>query len=468
LKDRRKATGLTNDTTRLFGLAGVVVTSVRLDADDSPMLALVTACEQARCCPGCGIRSEHPHSWVRTGPRDLPVVGRRSELRWTKRRWRCRNPQCPRATFTESLPAIPARSRLTTRLRVSAGVAVADGGRTVLQSARDHEVSWPVAQAAFAARAAAALPKSVPAVEHLGIDETRRGKAKFRLVAGPDGGEVWEVVADRWHVGFCDLTGGAGLLGQVEGRTAASVSAWVEAQSKEWRAGVQVVAIDMCTVFKAAVRDSLPHAVLVVGRFHVAQLANTALTEVRRRVTVQQRGRRGRKGNREWELRNRLTRSAARMHADHLDPMVEDLAALPKKIGGPILAAWNVKEDLMDLLALHGTGPDRTKICELLVKFYESAAASGLLEMERLATTVSTWWPQICAAITTGVTNAASEGINRLIKTDARCAFGYRNPANQRLRARCATTRRARGHLKTHTSGRHSQPRRSSRPQQHG
>jgi transposase len=182
---------------------------------------------------------------------------------------------------------------------------------------------------------------------------------------------------------------------------------------------VQVVAIDMCTVFKAAVRDSLPHATLVVDRFHVAQLANAAVTEVRRRVTVQQRGRRGRKGNREWELRNRLTRSAARMHADHLDPMVADLTALPKPIGEPILAAWNCKEDLMDLLALHGTNPDRTTISRLLTAFYQSAAASGLPEMERLATTVSTWWPQILAAITTGVTNAASEGINRLIAAPA-------------------------------------------------
>ncbi|WP_422664494.1 transposase [Streptomyces mirabilis] len=42
---------------------------------------------------------------------------------------------------------------------------------------------------------------------------------------------------------------------------------------------VRVVAIDMCTAFKAAVRDSLPHATLLVGRFHVAQLANTALDE---------------------------------------------------------------------------------------------------------------------------------------------------------------------------------------------
>lgn len=455
---------MVNDTTLLFGLDGVQVARVALDQDENPVLALVTACEQARCCPGCGLRSQHAHSWVRTRPRDLPVAGRRTTLTWTKRRWRCRNPACARATFTESVPRIPPRARLTERAREAIGAAVADRGRTVIQAARDHEVSWPIAQAAFAARAIAELPGETPQVARLGIDEIRRGKARFRLVPAEDGGERWEVVADQWHVGMVDLGGGAGLLGQVEGRTAATVSGWIEAQSAVWRAGVETVAIDMCTVFKAAVRTSLPHAVLVVDRFHVAQLANAALSEVRCRVTLQQRGRQGRKGNREWELRNRLTRAAARMHAKHLDAMVDDLRALPKKIGEPILAAWNVKEDLMDLLALHGTHPNRPQISALLIRFYENAAACGLPEMQRLAGTVSTWWPQILAAILTGVTNAGSEGTNRVIKTDARCAYGYRNPANQRLRARTATTRRARGHLTTRTSGPHAQPRRPKTP----
>jgi transposase len=457
---------LVNDTTLLFGLEGVQVAHVSLDEDENPVLALVTGFEQARCCPDCGVRSRHPHSWVSTRPRDLPVAGRRTVLTWTKRRWRCRNAACERATFTESVPQIPPRARLTGRARASIGAAVADRGRTVVQAARDHEVSWPIAQAAFAAHAHLALPAATPQVARLGIDEIRRGKARFRLVPGEGGDDRWQVVADQWHVGMVDLDGGAGLLGQVEGRTATAVSAWIAAQKPAWRAAVQVVAIDMCTVFKAAVRTSLPHATLVVDRFHVAQLANTALTEVRRRVTVQARGRRGRKGNREWELRNRLTRSGARMHAKHLDPMIDDLRALPTKIGIPILKAWNVKEDLMDLLALHGTYPNRPEISALLIRFYENAAASGLPEMQRLAGTVSTWWPEILAAITTGVTNAGSEGTNRVIKTDARCAYGYRNPANQRLRARAATTRRARGHLTTHTSGPHSQQRRS-KPWQH-
>jgi len=124
---------------------------------------------------------------------------------------------------------------------------------------------------------------------------------------------------------------------------------------------------------------------------------------------------------------DRLTRSAARMHANQLDPMVEDLQALPPKVGIPILAAWNCKEDLMDLLALTHTNPDRATIAERLLRFYAACADSGLKEMDRLATTIQTWWPQIEAAIRTGVNNAGSEGTNRVIKTDARAAFGYRS-----------------------------------------
>jgi transposase len=44
-------------------------------------------------------------------------------------------------------------------------------------------------------------------------------------------------------------------------------------------------------------------------------------------------------------------------------------------------------------------------------------------------------------AAQSGITNAASEGVNRLIKLEARNAFGFRNPTNQRLRSRCASIR---------------------------
>ncbi|MCP2327019.1 transposase [Hamadaea flava] len=61
--------------------------------------------------------------------------------------------------------------------------------------------------------------------------------------------------------------------------------------------------------------------------------------------------------------------------------------------------------------------------------------------------TVQTWWPKVLVFLQTGITNDGSEGTNRVIKTVARAAYGFRNAANQRLHTRCATTRRARGHL---------------------
>lgn len=55
------------------------------------------------------------------------------------------------------------------------------------------------------------------------------------------------------------LQGGVDLVREgrkAGGRTAASVPAWIGTRTRRWRAGVQVVAIGMRTVFKAAVRDS--------------------------------------------------------------------------------------------------------------------------------------------------------------------------------------------------------------------
>ncbi|TMR89304.1 ISL3 family transposase [Nonomuraea basaltis] len=437
---------MVNDTTLLLGLDGLDVTKVVAAGDgvqDGPVVHLATADERARYCPQCGVAAVRVKEWVTTRPRDLPIAGRRCALRWRKRRWRCNQASCPRQTFTEQVPQIPARSRLTVRLRQASGAAVGDGGRTVIQSARDHGLSWPIVSAAFTQHAHRVLPDQPEPVTVLGIDEVRRGRPRWVL---DETTGTWKTAVDRWHVGFVDLSGDQGLLGQVEGRTITAVTSWLDLRPPSWRAQVAFVAIDMCSIFKSAVRAALPHATLVVDHFHVVQLANTALIEIRRRITVQIRGRRGRKGNREWELRNRLTRSAARMHARQLDPMVDDLHALGR-IGTPILAAWNAKEDLLDLLALARTHPDRTVIAERLFRFYDRCAASGLPELHRLATTIETWWPEILAFLQTGITNAGSEGTNRVIKTVARDAYGFRNPDNQRLRTRCATTRKGRGCL---------------------
>ncbi|MEV3927270.1 ISL3 family transposase [Actinomadura coerulea] len=382
---------------------------------------------------------------VITRPRDLQVGGEPYRLVWHKRRWMCRETACALATFTEQVPQIPARARITGRLRERVGRDVTDGGRTVVQAGRDHGLSWPVVHRAFVAYAAKVLPEDPPDTSVLGVDETRRGKAVWRR---DEGTGAWVLVADCWHVGFVDAAGHAGLFGQVEGRTAEAVQGWLAAQPAVWRRGIRFAAIDMCATFRAAIRRALPHATIVVDVFHLVQLANRKLAALRRRLTFTQRGRRGRTGDPEWEVRGLLVRNIEDLTSEQINKIERNLGWMGTR-GRHIAAAWKTKELLRSLLRLtfkHSRHtPSRTTISGARYRLQAWCAQHPFLpELVSLAETIDQWWDQIEAYVLTGITNAASEGNNRLIKLEARTAFGFRNRENQRLRSRCATTRRAR------------------------
>jgi transposase len=167
-----------NSTTLLLGLVGLVVEQVIVQADGPLLVQVATADGVTAVCPGCAVRSSSPKEWRTMHPWDWELGGK-VRLSWRKRRWRCRNPTCERGSFTESVPAVPARSRLTARLRQHAGAAVADHGRTVVQAARDLDLSWPTVHRALATHAGRVLAAEPAPAMVLGIDETRRGRRRF-------------------------------------------------------------------------------------------------------------------------------------------------------------------------------------------------------------------------------------------------------------------------------------------------
>jgi transposase len=335
--------------------------------------------------------------------------------------------------------------RITEALRREAGTAVADGGRTVVQAGRDLGLSWPIVHQAFIEYAEQALDDMPEATEAIGIDETRRGKPVWRQ--NPETGK-WDLVADAWHIGFCDAVGGKGLLGQVEGRNTDSVATWLTAQPKAWREQVRYVAIDLCSTFRSAVRKALPHATVVADCFHIVQLAQRHLADLRRRLTWKHHGRRARKGDPVYIVRKLLRRNKEDLTPAQLDLFKRELTQMGT-YGRQIHEGWQAKELLRDLLHLTAkhthTAPDRSAISAARYRFQSFRAdRTHLPELTTLAETVDQWWHGIEAYVTTGITNAASEGNNRLIKLEARNAFGFRNRVNQRRRSRCATTRRSR------------------------
>jgi len=145
-------------------------------------------------------------------------------------------------------------------------------GITPAEAARHAGISWPVAHEAFAAAADPVLNQALAPVAHLGIDEHRRGRARFAV--DEQTGE-YILLADRWHTCFFDLDGRQGLLGQVQGRTADDAAYWLAGATLAWRGAIRVVCIDSCSIYAAAVRRSSVGAVDLSVSAQVFQLEAT-------------------------------------------------------------------------------------------------------------------------------------------------------------------------------------------------
>jgi transposase len=428
---------LEQGTTLLLGLPGVRVWRVERHPDGGRVVHVVTADPAAAACPGCGVVSSSVKQKVLTRPRDIPYGVDAVELVWHKQRWRCRHDDCPIQSFTEAVPQVPPRRRTTSRLRQAAAQAVASN-RSVAEVAAEHRLGWATVQACVDELAEQVLVEPAP-TPVLGIDETRRGKPRWQQ--DPVSGR-W-VRTDRWDTGFVDLAGGQGLLGQASGRTSATVTHWLACRSPEFRAAVRYVVIDPAAAYRAAITtDLLPHAALVVDHFHLVKLANDTITTVRRRVTWQLRNRRGRKLDPEWANRRRLLTAWERLRPNTFSKMWTDLQDHDPT--GQILAAWIAKEELRTLLASAAQHAAPHVIRRRLHDFYTWCANTNIPEVHRLATTIETWWPPTLLFLQTRLTNARTEGTNRLIKQVKRTACGFRNRNNYRRRVRLHCTRRTR------------------------
>ena len=404
------------------------------------IVQLVTDDPDAARCPSCRVLSSSGKDWVLTRPRDLPCGGELMSVQWRKRRWRCRAEHCPRQTFTEQVVQVPAGMRTTTRLRRALAVAVEDG-RDQSEVAAAHGVSWPTVQRAVVVHGAVELVEPEPTAV-LGMDETRFGRSRWLPDGHHDDGRIRWIRTDPWETGFVDIAGDQSLLGQVDGRTSAAVQAWLAARTPEFRARIEVVLIDPHAGYAAAVRAALPDAQIAVDHFHLIMLANRAVTVIRQRVTRELLGRRGRKIDPAWANRRLLLRGRERLSEAALARMWN--GCVDHDPTGQILSAWIAKEELRALCALAAAGGHPGEIRNRLYAFYRWCVDAQIPELTTLAETIETWWPAIEVFLTTGLTNARTEGTNRLIKQVKRAACGFRNRENYRRRVRLHCTRQTR------------------------
>lgn len=412
-------------TSLLFDLPGFRVVSCE-ELQPGARRVVVMQLVDEHPCPRCGVLvGGKPYDLRETGIKDLPMGPRPIEVVWRKRRYSCPEPRCAQRVFTERSEQIPPRHRLTGRLRARLESAASVSARALSDVAAEYGVSWWSVHRALVGAAVERTDQALPAVRMLGLDETRARSMRWAW----EDSTGWRL-SNPWMTSFVDLdTGRPGwLLGLVPGRSGAAVESWLAAQPQAWRDGIEVVALDPSAPFAAAIRRLLPHARLVVDHWHLVRLGNQVVTEVRQRVAREQLGRRGRTTDPAWAHRRLLLAAGDRLSRRGLARLVDVLASddPTNEIG----AAWGVKERLRRLLA----APTAHDARHRLVRFYDAVLLADMPETTRLAETISTWWPAVEAFLRLRVTNARTEGANRVIKQIKRVGCGYRNQANYERR----------------------------------
>ncbi len=199
-----------------------------------------------------------------------------------------------------------------------------------------------------------------------------------------------------------------------EGKDSATIRRFFDELGPEGRASIEGVTTDMATWFLKAVRENLPHAEVVIDRFHVQKLATDALDEVRR---IQQRTTRG------TPLGRTIFRSRFALLKNHGDLDARQRMKLSEieKTNRPLFRAYLLKEALA--AALDYRQPKRAE--RALREWMAWAARSRLAPFVRTGRTIRKHFDGILAYIKGRMTNGFVEGINNRMRMVARRAFGF-------------------------------------------
>jgi transposase len=164
-------------TTLLFALPGFRVLNVTLDPDGG-RLVLVKSVAREGGCPSCGVISSRVKDRPLCQLKGLPHGSVPLRLWVCKRRFLCTEKLCARASFTEVSDQVPARSRLTQRLRAKVSAAVTATNRAMSEVAADYGVAWWTVHRILVATAVEALGQAAPTTM-IGIDETRARSVRW-------------------------------------------------------------------------------------------------------------------------------------------------------------------------------------------------------------------------------------------------------------------------------------------------
>jgi transposase len=339
-------------------------------------------------CPECGTIGEY----ILFGTRrfeyhDIPSLGKQLHIIAIRQRRRC---TACKATRFQTLPHMHPKHMMTqrliawirleafehtfTELGIKIGVTEATirrvFGEYVKELEAEHERYTP---------------------EYLGIDELKIGKV-FR-------GVITDVL-NRRPIEF------------LKQRTEPTIVRFLNTLEKQ---NIRVVTMDMSGSYRPIIKKTLPHARIVVDKFHVIQLANTAMERARKSMHAKL------EKNQVRQLKH--DRRLLLLRRSQLDPsetlIVESWLNLREfaELG----MAYQAKEAFCEIWNVG----DRLRAESLYHQWVDELPEEMEVYFGGMIATIERWREEVFAYFDVGLTNAYTEAVNSIIRAAHRRGNGY-------------------------------------------
>jgi transposase len=218
---------------------------------------------------------------------------------------------------------------------------------------------------------------------------------------------------------FCDLKNHR-IYDITLGRSEAALAAYfVRLEGKDQ---VQVVCMDLATVYRSIVKAQFPNALIVADRFHVIRLVNHHFLACWREIDP-------------IGARHRSLMSLMRRHRHNLKPE-QKLRLLAYLAEHPALKViYRFKQRLCYLLLKkHKTRKQCQKLVPRFLRAILELRQSGLAHLITLGDTLHSWSEEIARMWRFTRNNGITEGFHNKMETISRQAYGFRNFENYRQR----------------------------------
>jgi transposase len=187
---------------------------------------------------------------------------------------------------------------------------------------------------------------------------------------------------------------------------------------KRCRAQIEAVAIDMSPAYISAVQTNLPHAVLVFDHFHILQLFNEKLSDLRRKLhreATEQLHKDVLKGTRWLLLKN----------PENLDSTRDESKRLHEALilNQPLATAYYLREDLRRVWEQ----ADRAAAQRVLDDWVRRAESSGISMLIQFGHTLAVHRSGILNYYLHRLSTGPLEGTNTKIRVLQRQAYGFRD-----------------------------------------